>query len=330
MILLMRDFISAILLLLAISEQGLAQKKSTSVPFPDRFEIGQYTYFDMGPAIYEEIFVVRATDHGSSIERVTLSPSRYSCSNSAQLEVATANTPETIEVLLQHRNPCAIPDKELHKKAKKCKHCLVFSYATSTMQAQCGTQTRLIPAFIYEEYWFDKSAKIPHLASLLLDTTERLDKAVGPGVMEKPTFETENDESKPNTNLGTQTIEDLKIGKYDPLFSSVTYKPSGLYRASKNPPAPPNITIESNPYIKHEQGSTLVYPAIARLAHVEGKVVMEFDVASEGETTNIKTISGEPMLVNAALHAVSEWKYPKDAMGQHITASIEFKTNCPR
>jgi protein TonB len=52
-----------------------------------------------------------------------------------------------------------------------------------------------------------------------------------------------------------------------------------------------------------------VYPDEARRNGVQGKVVMRAEINSSGDVTELAVISGDPLLVSAALEAVRQWKY---------------------
>jgi TonB family protein len=69
--------------------------------------------------------------------------------------------------------------------------------------------------------------------------------------------------------------------------------------------------------------------SIARLARIEGAVVVTFQVDAKGGVTDTQFESGHPMLRATVKNAVSEWKLPKEAADQQIKATIDFKTNCP-
>lgn len=55
--------------------------------------------------------------------------------------------------------------------------------------------------------------------------------------------------------------------------------------------------------------STPIYPAIARAAHVSGKVVLQATISKTGSIENLRVISGPPMLQQSAMEAVRTWKY---------------------
>jgi protein TonB len=76
-------------------------------------------------------------------------------------------------------------------------------------------------------------------------------------------------------------------------------------------------------------GPLPVYPELARRAHVEGKVVLECVIDTEGRVTDLTLISGHPLLTGAALDAVRRWVYsPTTLNGQPIrvvmTVTVKF------
>lgn len=51
------------------------------------------------------------------------------------------------------------------------------------------------------------------------------------------------------------------------------------------------------------------YPALARQARVSGTVHLEGVVAKDGTIRNLQVLSGPPLLIKAAVEAVSQWIY---------------------
>ena len=52
-----------------------------------------------------------------------------------------------------------------------------------------------------------------------------------------------------------------------------------------------------------------IYPPIARAARVEGTVVLAATISSNGIIENLRVVSGHPMLQQAAMDAVKQWRY---------------------
>lgn len=67
------------------------------------------------------------------------------------------------------------------------------------------------------------------------------------------------------------------------------------------------------------------YPAIARKMNVAGSVKVEVVVAPSGEIRSTRVIGGHPLLVNAAVDALKQWKY--EASGEETTTIVEFRFN---
>jgi protein TonB len=51
------------------------------------------------------------------------------------------------------------------------------------------------------------------------------------------------------------------------------------------------------------------YPALARQARIQGTVVLQAVIGKDGSIQNLRVVSGHPMLAQAALDAVKQWRY---------------------
>lgn len=60
-------------------------------------------------------------------------------------------------------------------------------------------------------------------------------------------------------------------------------------------------------YVTHR--ALLVYPAIAKAAHIEGTVVVEVKVDDHGEVVSVRPLSGPPMLIPEAVDCVKRWTF---------------------
>jgi protein TonB len=72
------------------------------------------------------------------------------------------------------------------------------------------------------------------------------------------------------------------------------------------------------------------YPEIARAARVQGKVVLECVIGTDGRVTDIRVIRGQPLLDAAAVAAVQQWVYaPTRLNGRAVavlmTVTIDFR-----
>jgi periplasmic protein TonB len=93
----------------------------------------------------------------------------------------------------------------------------------------------------------------------------------------------------------------------------------GIVSQSANLSAVPKLSIPMPPKrVRISQGVTKgllltriepSYPPIARAARIEGDVVLAAVISKDGMIKNLTLVSGHPMLVPAAIEAVSQWRY---------------------
>ena len=70
-----------------------------------------------------------------------------------------------------------------------------------------------------------------------------------------------------------------------------------------------------------------VYPEVAKKAHVQGLVVMAVVIARNGRVESAEAIAGHPLLVGAALNAVSQWVW-KPFLLNGKAVRIRTKVTC--
>jgi len=83
-----------------------------------------------------------------------------------------------------------------------------------------------------------------------------------------------------------------------PAIAVVKAKPAGPVRVSSGV-ATGNLINKITP----------VYPAIAKAAHVQGQVVLHAIISKTGTIENLTVESGPPMLRQAAIDGVRQWRY---------------------
>jgi periplasmic protein TonB len=71
-----------------------------------------------------------------------------------------------------------------------------------------------------------------------------------------------------------------------------------------------------------------VYPPLARSARVQGPVVLSAIISKAGTIENLRVLSGHPLLVAAAIKAVSQWRYrPYILNGQPVEVETQIMVN---
>lgn len=70
------------------------------------------------------------------------------------------------------------------------------------------------------------------------------------------------------------------------------------------------------------------YPAIARPMHLSGQVILHAIIGTDGSVRQLQTVSGNPILAQAALAAVREWRYqPTRLSGQPVEVETTITVN---
>ena len=75
-----------------------------------------------------------------------------------------------------------------------------------------------------------------------------------------------------------------------------------------------------------------IYPELAKKARVQGKVTLKITVDEEGNVTDVSVIEGHPLLDDAAINAVRQWKYsPTFLNGKPVSvmATVTVLFNLP-
>lgn len=114
------------------------------------------------------------------------------------------------------------------------------------------------------------------------------------------------------------------------LLSAAPAPVDRVSRLATPPSAPQRVlmpsTIEAAKLISRIQP---VYPPLALQARIQGNVVLHAIISKEGGVSELQVLSGHPLLVNAALDAVRQWRYrPTLLNGQAVevetTITVSF------
>lgn len=84
-----------------------------------------------------------------------------------------------------------------------------------------------------------------------------------------------------------------------------------IYRL-QNPPKPPSSGGNGDaddPSTRLIRRVNPEYPSEARARNIHGLVVLDAQVLNDGSVGNIAVVKGDPLLTEAAVHAVRQWKY---------------------
>ncbi len=142
-----------------------------------------------------------------------------------------------------------------------------------------------------------------------------------------PKIDTRPDVAQPSAPYSSIRLPDSVVGGEKPA--------DNLFRTSP----PPVVKQQAAPQrvaISHLEESSLVYkvtpayPAIAKATHTSGTVSLAATISKMGTIENLRVVSGSPLLRQAAMDAVRQWRYrPYVLNGQAVevdtTVQVVFK-----
>ena len=97
----------------------------------------------------------------------------------------------------------------------------------------------------------------------------------------------------------------FNAGLDDSLFTEKSLKSRKGLLLPEDPSSPIEAVPEPEPVRKVEP----VYPELARRARVSGDVILEITIDKEGSVRDARVAEGYPMLNDAAIRTVKQWKY---------------------
>jgi protein TonB len=97
------------------------------------------------------------------------------------------------------------------------------------------------------------------------------------------------------------------------------------------PPPPPPQAVRVGGDIKEPKkikDVKPIYPQVAMAAKVEGIVIIEATIGKDGSVTNSKILRSQPLLDQAALDAVNQWRFtPTMLNGQPVDVIMTVTVN---
>ena len=112
----------------------------------------------------------------------------------------------------------------------------------------------------------------------------------------------------------------------NPIINSIANSSSNFALPPTPPRQPPRISrMMEGDLIRRVQP---LYPPLARQARVQGQVVLRAIIRRDGVIENLQVLSGHPMLLQAAIDAVKQWRYrPYSLNGEPVEVETQVTMN---
>lgn len=109
----------------------------------------------------------------------------------------------------------------------------------------------------------------------------------------------------------------------------------GVFSSAAPPPPPPKATTPKRIRVGGQvEAARLIfqpkpeYPPLAKMARIQGRVLLEAIISKDGTIQDLKILSGHPLLVKPAMEAVARWRYqPTLLNGEPVEVVTEIEVN---
>lgn len=101
------------------------------------------------------------------------------------------------------------------------------------------------------------------------------------------------------------------------------------------PPPPPRVTEPVRPgglirYPAKVRDQAPIYPSVARAARIEGTVILEAVIDSDGTVREVRVLRSVPLLDSSAMDAVREWRFTPTLLNGEpvpivLTVTVTFR-----
>jgi protein TonB len=122
----------------------------------------------------------------------------------------------------------------------------------------------------------------------------------------------------------------VRGGSNDGIWNEILAGDNGRSRIPPPPPISGSVRHAANPIMHVVVGGEIqkanliyqvrpVYPILARQARIQGMVILAAVISPEGNVENLQVVSGHPLLIRAAVEAVTQWRYRPTLLNGHPT-----------
>lgn len=165
---------------------------------------------------------------------------------------------------------------------------------------------------IFERHLFTMPTTIPHTVTTIVDDPPQVVGGV-PGV-------------GPATGDNGVLTAILNTHATTPAPPPVVRAP--IAKPAVEPAPPKRIRTSSIELARLIHRVDPVYPQVAKMVHVQGTVELTGVIATDGHIRELKALSGSPLLIKAALDAVSQWIYaPPVLNGERVEVIAPITVN---
>jgi hypothetical protein len=318
---------------------------------PQRFYVVSQRVSDAAPFWFDYILDVKQDGKDVLVRSIRIAPENEYCPGFVQVRATERRLPDTpMRQMVKHNGLCSIQendaDQAIADALPKTRNS-IFESVKFGIVAQCQQAERLF-RLPYPET-VDLAAldrRAPRVAALYRLESEIYTRAFG----KKDVFHRVTpDEDMELLRFGASLVEELRSGMYDFGFADENSRelcrdtfPCGLgltrqllegFEGPGSKPHEPTATLLDPEKYHLVKYAVPLYPRLATLARIEGRVEMDINVErASGTVKEVHAVSGPPILRKAAEDAVKDWIFQPAPipLAHPISAVLNFSLGCTK
>ena len=305
---------------------------------PSQFYIVSEFFSDYGPSFYYRVLDVRQDGPDSLVRYVRIAPMNIYCPGQIVQAVEARVPNKSPAQLAGGNNPCAIKPSSLRSAVKRySRNVGTFETIRFGIVALCPTSPLTLELPISETLDLKamkeaspKFARLWNLSSIIR----------GSVFGEKDPFHDRTEEEDAILQLTGQTLVlELLAGRYNAGLKAASGIASftKLLQSYRGPVSATEanatfVPVLENPQqLKFSKYTAPIYPPLAKLARIQGKVELQLLVEpATGNVKKIAVLSGHKLLAPSAIAAAQQWLFAPDfKLPEQVAVTLNYDLNCP-
>jgi TonB family protein len=290
--------------------------------------IAAHVVSDAAPFWFEYLLDISPEGEGSRVRHVRIAPVASFCPSNVTirgLEKSLNVPPNRLSTV----SLCSMSINDYNRSVSRFtkKQAAIFDTVGYTVAAHCGKDERTFHVPYLETFDFEGFRKASPSAAAIVGLYSDIEKQVSPN---EPINGTEHPRDYELQLTGQSFLPDLLSGHFDGAFDKgrlqeMLQQYQGPLKSVE--PVPALVDAGKWAFVKLIDPE---YPAVARMARIQGKVVLELKVDSNtGKVADVKVLSGPDLLQESATRAAEQWLFsPDQDLPPKITVTLDYSLAC--
>jgi TonB family protein len=310
---------------------AIISQKSKPTADLKEFYVLRLAVSDASPFWFDYILDVSPTENGVKVREIRIAPVDNECPSGVTVKAVEREiTGKSVPNVAGQAELCGLSERYVSSTIDNFKGNAVASIedtARFVVVAHCGSGQRIFRFPFPEEVEFLKQLRrkapaVGRIWDLYFRVQER---AFG---KEEIFYHISPQQDTELQRQGSGLVAELRSGKFDHGFDKPLSTILDGYQGVVREGSRSHVDLLDKENLSVKGYVAPVYPQIARLARIEGKVELEIELDPKtGAVTTVRPVSGHPLLQRTAIAAAKEWKFEANTRTP-VRAVLDFSLGC--